>query len=66
MMTQDQITGFIRHIATFAGGFLLARGKIDTQTLEMVVGAIATLGGVIWSYTQKAATKPPVPPTPPA
>ena len=47
----ETISGVIRHILTFGGGYLVAKGKIDTVTMENAVAAIITLGGVFWSYT---------------
>ena len=50
--TQDTVlNGIVRHILTAAGGALVARGSIAESELELAVGAIITLAGVIWSAT---------------
>ena len=49
----EKITGLVRHILTFLGGYLITQGIIDEATLQEVVGAIITLGGFIWSWTSK-------------
>jgi hypothetical protein len=50
----DKILGIIRHILTFAGGYLAGQGLIDEGQIEVVVGAIITIIGVIWSALQKS------------
>lgn len=52
-MNMDMILGLVRHILTAAGGVLVAKGVIDEGTLTQVVGAVITLGGVIWSVLAK-------------
>jgi hypothetical protein len=42
-----------RHALTVAGGGLVAKGVISASMLEPTVGAVLTLGGVLWSYIQK-------------
>ena len=49
----DKISGLLRHILTFGGGYLVADGVIDEATLQEVVGAVITLTGFIWSYLSK-------------
>ncbi len=53
-MNRDAILGVVRHVLTFAGGFAVAKGKIDAPGLEMAVGAVITLVGVAWSAIDKA------------
>jgi hypothetical protein len=60
-MNQDQVTGIIRHLGTLLGGVLLARGNFDAATIQSVVGAIATIGGLAWSVMSKLPA--PTPPT---
>lgn len=50
----DKITGLIRHILTFIGGYLVTQGIIDETMLTEVVGAIITLVGFAWSWKDKA------------
>lgn len=42
-----------RHVLTAIGGILVAQGIIDQSAVEGVTGALATLGGVVWSVIQK-------------
>ncbi len=52
--TQDTVlNGIMRHILTAAGGALVARGSLVEGELELAVGAIITLAGVIWSALAK-------------
>ncbi len=52
-MNTDSILGVVRHILTFGGGFLVAKGWIDTDTLTQAVAALATLVGLVWSVWAK-------------
>ena len=53
--TQDSVlNGLLRHILTAAGGALVARGSLAESELDLAVGAIITLTGVIWSAIAKA------------
>ena len=56
--TQDTVlNGIIRHVLTAAGGALVTRGYVAETELELVVGAIITLAGVIWSAIAKSRAK---------
>lgn len=52
-MTKEMIMGFVRHLLTFGGGFAVAKGYMDDQTMMEVVAAIATIVGAGWSIFQK-------------
>lgn len=52
-VSQEQFTGFIRHVVTFVGGILVARGRVDAVTVETVSGVIVTITGLIWSFVAK-------------
>jgi len=53
---KEQILGLIRHILTFAGGLVVAKGLID-QTQEMeLIGAVIAIIGSIWSVVSKKPT----------
>lgn len=52
-MNWEQVAGFIRHVLTFLGGFLVARGVLDENTMMEVVSAGVTLIGVVWSFVRK-------------
>lgn len=52
-MNSDQITGFVRHLLTFGGGYLVSRGWIDEQTMLALVGGVVTVVGAAWSWWVK-------------
>ena len=52
-MNKDTILGIVRHILTFVGGYLVAKGIFNQAMLDAAVPAILTLGGVIWSAIDK-------------
>lgn len=52
-MTQEQVTGIIRHGLTFVGGYLLAKGLVDDATVSEVSGLLLTAVGTIWSIVTK-------------
>lgn len=56
-MNKEQILGIVRHVLTFAGGFLVVRGKIDESTLTEIVGSLVTLAGLVWSVLDKHQKK---------
>ena len=48
-MKKDQILGLIRHLLTFAGGVIVARGYgSDAIVGELIGGAMTIIGG-LWS-----------------
>ncbi len=48
-MKKEKILGILRHVLTFAGGFVVARGVMDEGTMIEFVGALSTVIGTIWS-----------------
>ena len=52
----------LRHLLTFGGGLLVAKGVLDAGTVAAinspeVIGALATIGGVVLSiWNKKKAT----------
>jgi hypothetical protein len=52
-MNKDSILGFIRHLLTFGGGFLVAKDLIPADALDQVVAALITIVGVSWSAVDK-------------
>lgn len=52
-MNLETILGVVRHVLTFGGGFLVAKGFLDSETLNQVVAALVTLFGVGWSVVAK-------------
>mgnify|MGYP000583775173 CR=1 FL=1 len=43
----------VRHLATAAGGYLVAQGVVDEQSSSQIVGAIITVGGFGLSWLEK-------------
>lgn len=52
-MTKEQVLGVIRHVLTFAGGFLVTKGLVDEGVVMEVVGAVTTIIGSVWSIVAK-------------
>lgn len=52
-MGKNQILGILRHVLTFAGGFIVAKGWIDEGALTELVGALMTVIGTGWSIFDK-------------
>ena len=65
-IAHEKILGLLRHLITFVGGWLVARGKIDEPTLESIGGGIITIVGVVFSLLAPEKAKPgeAVPPSP--
>ena len=64
MLNQDQVEGVVRHAMTAVGGVVISLGYVGDATWQIVVGAVVTLAGVVWSIMEKNTV--PVPPAPPA
>jgi hypothetical protein len=47
------ITGLVRHVLTFGGGYLVAKGVLDNEAMNDAVGAVVTLVGIAWSAFAK-------------
>ena len=52
-MNKDTILGFVRHVLTFGGGFLVAQDFVDASQIDTAVAAVVTLVGIIWSAVDK-------------
>lgn len=52
-MTKETIMGWVRHLLTFGGGFAANAGYVTDDAVTMIVGAIVTVVGVIWSAIEK-------------
>ena len=60
-LMQSAIIALLRHLLTFIGGTLVAKGVIDTATLTEIIGAIITLLSVGWMAVAKVKGKPEAP-----
>jgi hypothetical protein len=52
-MKKEQVLGIVRHILTFAGGVLVAKGIATEALSQELIGAVITLIGGIWSIVAK-------------
>ena len=52
-MLKPAILALIRQILTVAGTALVAKGFVQVSEVEPVVGAVLTIGSVIWSVADK-------------
>lgn len=48
-MNKDQVLGIVRHVLTFAGGFIVAKGWLSEGAVPEVIGAVITIVGAVWS-----------------
>ena len=54
-MSWENISSILRHILTFGGGFIVAKGWISAEALPGIVGAVLTIGGVVWGQINKTS-----------
>ena len=52
-MLKPAILALIRQILTVAGTALVAKGFVQASEVEPVVGAVLTIGSVIWLVADK-------------
>jgi hypothetical protein len=52
-MKKEQVLGIVRHVLTFAGGLLVAKGIATEAMSQELIGAVITLVGGIWSIVSK-------------
>ena len=52
-MNWEQISSILRHVLTFGGGFIVAKGWVSAETMTAIIGAIITIGGAIWAVFNK-------------
>jgi positive regulator of sigma E activity len=57
-LMQSAVIALLRHLLTFIGGTLVAKGVIDAATLTEIIGAIITLLSVGWMAVEKVKAKP--------
>lgn len=54
-MTADQVGGIVRAIVSAAGGYLVGKGVIDSETALAITGAAVTIATAVWSVWAKRA-----------
>ncbi len=52
-MNWEQVSSILRHILTFGGGFVVAKGWISETLMLEIVGVIVTVGGAVWAMFNK-------------
>jgi len=55
-MNKEQILGLVRHILTFAGGLVVARGLASDELMSELIGGLMTVVGAGWSILSKKTT----------
>lgn len=55
-MNKDAALGIIRHILTFGGGYVAAKGFADQAMVNEGIGALMTLIGIVWSVKAKKSS----------
>lgn len=56
-MNREKIFGVLRHLLTFGGGYLVAKGYVPEGSIDDVVAAIITILGVVWSVSSPEKKK---------
>jgi len=57
-MNSSVLSSIVRHALGIASGWLLAKGiELDAGTIEIIAGALGSLGAVGWSLWSKRAAK---------
>ena len=56
-MLKPAILALIRQILTVAGTALVAKGLVQASDVEPVIGALLTIGSVVWSVADKGKSK---------
>ena len=54
---KKEIGGLLRHAATIAGGVLIAKGSLTTDTFTMILGSTSSIVATGWSFVNKASHK---------
>jgi positive regulator of sigma E activity len=52
-MLKPAILALIRQLLTVAGTALVAKGFVQTSDVEPLIGALLTIGSVVWSVADK-------------
>lgn len=56
-MVKDQVLGIVRHVLTAVGAILVVKGYTDEGTVTLIIGAVLTAAGGIWSIFDKKEEK---------
>lgn len=47
-MNKDTVLSIIRHLLTFAGGLVVAKGYLSDSTVTQIAGAVPGFIGLVW------------------
>tara|TARA_B110000014_G_C19834369_1_gene432675 strand:+ start:219 stop:377 length:159 start_codon:yes stop_codon:yes gene_type:complete len=50
---KTKILGILRHVLTFGGGYIAAKGWLPEEAMPEVIGAVMTVIGTVWSVKDK-------------
>lgn len=50
---KDQLLGLVRHVLTFVGGIIVAKGVLDADLSQEIIGGLMTVVGGLWSVISK-------------
>ena len=53
IMLKPAILALIRQVLTVAGTALVAKGLLQASDVEPLIGALLTIGSVVWSVADK-------------
>lgn len=56
-MNKETILGIVRHVLTFVGGIVVAKGLLDEGVVTAVIGGALTVVGAVWSVVDKIKGK---------
>ena len=56
-MTWDTIWQILRYILIAVGSFVVSKGWFSDEMVQSTIGAVGTIGAVIWGIYVKANTK---------
>ena len=52
-MLKAAVLALVRQILTIAGTALVAKGYVEVSDVEPVIGAMLTIGSLVWSVADK-------------
>jgi len=54
-MNWENIASILRHVLTFGGGIVVAKGWLSDGTVQSIIGAIIAVGGAVWGQFNKSS-----------
>jgi hypothetical protein len=52
-MNKDRLLGLVRHVLTFGGGVLVAKGLATDAMVIELIGSVMSIAGIAWSVISK-------------